>query len=270
MKPTTLAIDLIRLDGDTQSRLKINQDTVDDYVNIMFESNAPWPFPPLDVFFDGDDYFLGDGFHRLLGGKEAKLASIPCSVHKGGARDARIFGMTANDQHGLRMSRADKKACVEWLLNQPGKMTQAAIALTAGVSARTVQKIVADARSPRVIPFLPPQGDAQVAPSPPSRGVSDPFDEVPDAPGSPGTPSSDDAGDRRSFRLEPLDLFAGHKKAAQEPAQEPAQAQNNRILAKSLIDRACRAVCDLNETKPNRAKRDEIVKLLQKCGGMLW
>ena len=251
MKPTTLAIDLIRLDGDTQSRLKINQDTVDDYVNIMFESNAPWPFPPLDVFFDGDDYFLGDGFHRLLGGKEAKLASIPCSVHKGGARDARIFGMTANDQHGLRMSRADKRAGVEWLLDQPGKMTQAAISLTAGVSARTVQKIVADRKPP------PPQSDAHGAHfDPTDPGPDDPFGEVPDAPGSPETPP-DDEGDLESFGI-----TGGH--------EEDAQAQNNRILAKSLIDRACRAVCDLNEAKPNRAKRDEIVKLLQKCGGMLW
>jgi len=140
-----LAIDLIRIDGGTQSRVAINQDTVDEYAELIVDSE--WPFPPLDVFHDGSEYFVGDGFHRVIAGQRAKRGSIPCQVHKGTARDARIYGMTANDKHGMRMTRADKRACVEWLLDNAGKMTQKAIAETAGVSARTVHAIVAEQKS---------------------------------------------------------------------------------------------------------------------------
>jgi hypothetical protein len=143
MKTETLSIDLLRIDGDTQSRVAIDEDVVSDYSEVIQDAEG-WPFPPLDVFHDGTDYFVADGFHRKLGALRAKRASVPCNVHEGTARDARIFGMTANDRHGLRMTRADKRACVEWLLDNGGKMTQKEVAIKAGVTDRTVRQIVAD------------------------------------------------------------------------------------------------------------------------------
>ncbi len=140
----SLSVDLLRLDADTQNRLKINEEAVEDYAEIIAESNGKWPFSQIEVFHDGIDYYVSDGFHRTLGAKRAKRSSVPCSVHKGTARDARIFGMTANDQHGMRMSRADKRACVEWLLDNEPKMTQEEIGRKSGVSKRLVQIIVSD------------------------------------------------------------------------------------------------------------------------------
>ncbi len=166
-KTQNLAIDLLRIDGGTQSRVAINQDAVGEYADLIVDQN--WPFPPLDVFHDGSEYFVGDGFHRVLAAQRAKRGSIPCLVHKGTAKDARIFGMTANDKHGMRMTRADKRACVEWLLDNGGKMTQKAIAEAAGVSARTVQMMVAESRKSSK---PTPQSDAQIAPYPPSGGGS--------------------------------------------------------------------------------------------------
>jgi len=145
--PRSLSVDLLRLDAGTQNRVAINQDVVEDYAELISQSNGKWPFPPLDVFHDGKDFFLANGFHRTLGAVQAKRASIPCEVRKGGAREARIFGMTANDRHGLRMSRADKRACVEWLLDNEPKATQDEIGRKAGVSKRLVQIIVADRKS---------------------------------------------------------------------------------------------------------------------------
>lgn len=144
MKPKALSIDLLRIDGDTQSRVAINEDVVDDYAEIICESSGEWPFPPLDVFHDGSEYYVADGFHRFLAANRAGRASLQCNVRRGTARDARIFGMTANDRHGLRMSRADKRACVEWLLDSGGKLSHSEIARCAGVTARTVRAIVAD------------------------------------------------------------------------------------------------------------------------------
>lgn len=175
-KTQNLAIDLLRIDGDTQSRLKINQDTVDDYAELI--DTSTWPFPPLDVFHDGTDYFVADGFHRLLAGQRAKRGSIPCRVHKGTSRDARIFGMTANDKHGMRLTRADKRACVEWLLGNGTNMprsTQRAIAVTAGVSLWLVKEVVASRKEDSLrgkCPTPATGGKGRKTPPPPSRGGS--------------------------------------------------------------------------------------------------
>ena len=166
-KPTPLAIELLRIDGDTQSRVKINEDTVEDYATLIEQNGKEWPFPPLDVFHDGSEYFVADGFHRLLAGLKAKRGSVPCNVHKGTARDARIFGMTANDQHGLRMTRADKRACVEWLLDNGGKITQTEIAAKSGTSKRLVQMVVADRNAQKAQVARPSGGGGGTPPEPP-------------------------------------------------------------------------------------------------------
>jgi len=143
MKKQNLSIDLLRIDGGTQSRLAINDDVVQEYAELIANSEQ-WPFPPVDVFHDGTDYHMADGFHRKLAAVQAKKGSIPCNVHEGTATAARIFGMTANDRHGLRMSQADKRACVHWMLDTFPKMTQKEIGEKTGVSARWVKQIVAD------------------------------------------------------------------------------------------------------------------------------
>ncbi len=189
MKTKAFSVDLPRIDGNTQSRLAINEDVVGDYADLIAASNGEWPFPPIDVFHDVTDYFVADGFHRFLAARRSKRGSIPCRIHKGTAKDARIFGMTANDRHGLRMSQADKRACVGWLLDNGGKMTQKALAESAGVSARMVSTIIAD-RKYEAMPAKPAQsqrgGDSQIANQAPVGGVDD------DAPKPSISDSSDD------------------------------------------------------------------------------
>lgn len=48
------------------------------------------------------------------------------------------------------------------------------------------------------------------------------------------------------------------------------QAKLNRKLAQALIDKAVRAVDDLNHVKPNPSVRDKVVKMLQNAEGLLW
>jgi len=180
MKSTPLAIELLKIDGDTQCRVKINEEVIADYADIISQSNGDWPFGPIDVFHDGTDYFVADGFHRTLAANRVKRGSIPSFIHKGSAYDAKIFGMTANDKHGLRMSRADKRACVEWLLDNGGKMTQKDIAAKAGVGTRLVKNIVAERNENSIAgKATPPKrdGKGQNAPYTPSSGVSDSSDE---------------------------------------------------------------------------------------------
>ena len=267
-KTKVLAIDLLRIDGDTQNRIEINQDVVDDYLDIIVQNGKEWPFPPLVVFHDGSDYWISDGFHRWLAAQTAKRGSIPCDVRHGTAKDARIFGMTANDQHGLRMSRADKRACVEWLLDNGGKMTQKKIAELAGVCVRTVQVIVAE-RKPTPIKWTgkskvdlggtaitSSNQKAQTAPNTPSGGGK----------GSGSRSKGSGGPTTEEPPVEPSDTQTD----AQEPETvDPKElAKKNRDLAHKYRDNLARAVCDYHEVKPNRSERDRIVKVVQ--GIELW
>ena len=88
--------------------------------------------------------------------------------------------MTANDTHGLRMTRADKRACVEWLLDNGGKMTQKKIAEKAGVSVWLVKDVVASLKADSIRgKATPPKWDDEGCfnPHTPIRGGSAPFED---------------------------------------------------------------------------------------------
>ena len=191
MKTKTLSIELPRIDADTQSRIKINDETVADYAELLESVNSSqWPFEPIDVFHDGTDHYVADGFHRLLAGLQTKRGTIPCRVHSGTAWDALIFGMTANDRHGLRRTHADKRANVERLLDSGIPMSQKEIAGKAGVSKRLVQTVVADRKYKALPPepkpdkrgaeahgALVPTGDTESEPSCPTCNSSELFSD---------------------------------------------------------------------------------------------
>lgn len=91
--------------------------TVSEYAEAM-ENYAGWgEFPPVDVFFDGTDYWPGDGWQRLAGAEKAGVkGGIPANVKKGGLREAILFAAGANTDHGLRRTNADKRKAVSTLL----------------------------------------------------------------------------------------------------------------------------------------------------------
>ncbi len=103
----------IRIDGGTQSREKLEQTVVDEYAELMKEGTE---FPAISVVHDGNDYYLSDGFHRLLAAQKAGKASINCDVITGTLRDAILYSLSANSQHGLRRSIDDKRKAVMTML----------------------------------------------------------------------------------------------------------------------------------------------------------
>lgn len=109
------ALDLqsIRLDGGTQSRAALCDETIEEYAEHVDE--LPWS----DVFYDGNDYWLADGFHRWHAHHRAGRQTMRCHVRQGTRRDAILFSVSANDTHGLRRTNADKRRAVETLLNDP-------------------------------------------------------------------------------------------------------------------------------------------------------
>ena len=112
-KLVTLEIALVRIDGGTQVRAKLEQTLVEDYAERMEAGDV---FPPVIVAFDGEHYWLADGFHRLHALLELKRTTIECRVFDGTVRDALLIALKANSAHGLRRSNADKRRAIAMVL----------------------------------------------------------------------------------------------------------------------------------------------------------
>jgi len=127
----------IVIDKGTQAREEISEEAVADYAEAM---SAGDQFPPVTVFHDGVDYYLADGFHRLHAAKRLGRASIQANVEQGTLRDAILFSLGANNNHGLRRSNADKRKCVRTLLEdfEWGEMSVAEMAHLCAVSPQLV------------------------------------------------------------------------------------------------------------------------------------
>lgn len=108
-----LDLDLIRTDGGTQSRIKLDEGIVAEYAEAYKAGAA---FPAVTVFFDGSDRWLADGFHRYFGAKAAGKKTILESIIPGTLRDAKLFSYGANGKHGQRPTNADKRKAVEEML----------------------------------------------------------------------------------------------------------------------------------------------------------
>ncbi|NCC85469.1 MAG: hypothetical protein EOM03_15275 [Clostridia bacterium] len=105
----------IRLDCGTQSRASLNQDTINQYAEDMTEGAV---FPPPVVFYNGEDHILSVGFHRVHAALQAGYSEMECEVRNGTLRDAILFSIKSNADHGLPRTNADKKHAVKMAFQQ--------------------------------------------------------------------------------------------------------------------------------------------------------
>ena len=128
-----LNLNAIRIDGGTQSRVEINNEVVAHYAELIKSGVA---LPPVNVFHDGADHWLADGFHRLHAHRHAGKASIDVEVQSGTLREALLFSFGANKGHGLQPSNADKRKIVTAMLKDAewGAWSDAKIAKECGFS----------------------------------------------------------------------------------------------------------------------------------------
>lgn len=130
----------IRTDGGTQPRSQLLSDVIGDYAEMMRTGVV---FPPVTVYFDGKDYWLADGFHRLAAAKQARPQEpIEVEVIQGTQREAQWYSFGVNKCHGLRRTREDRIRAVKAALRHPQGMQQSdnEIARHVGVSHSTVAK----------------------------------------------------------------------------------------------------------------------------------
>lgn len=130
----------IKADGGTQPRDQLDLVVVGEYAEAMANGAT---FPPVTVFYDGSAYWLADGFHRLRAAEQLGRAEIAADVRQGARRDAVLFSVGANANHGLRRTNEDKRRSVLTLLadEEWARWSDREIARRAGVSDRFVNTI---------------------------------------------------------------------------------------------------------------------------------
>ncbi|MBR8838615.1 MAG: ParB-like nuclease domain-containing protein, partial [Stigonema ocellatum SAG 48.90 = DSM 106950] len=111
-----LGLDEIRRDGGTQPRSAINLQHIKLLEDQMEEGQQ---LEPVIVFYDGEFYWLADGFHRWYAHRNQQEEAIACIIHQGANRDAVLYSVGANADHkpALPRSREDKRRAVMTLLN---------------------------------------------------------------------------------------------------------------------------------------------------------
>jgi len=131
----------IRLDGGTQFRESISQVKVKEYKDLMLDDVI---FKPVDVVFDGEFYYLVDGFHRYFSIKAMGHNSIEANVTEGTLQDAIRIARRANNSHGMPRSLETRRRVIMSALNDPENEGASAreIAKECSVSHPTVLAII--------------------------------------------------------------------------------------------------------------------------------
>ncbi|BAQ63902.1 ParB/RepB/Spo0J family partition protein [Geminocystis sp. NIES-3709] len=137
----TVNIYTLTIDPNLQQRVKLNQDTIYDYSIALSEGEI---FPPIIIWrCDDGQLYLVDGFHRVEASKLAKIEELPFIEKSGSYRDAMLFTISVNADHGLHRSNADKRKAVMTLLQDPewSQLSTRELAKLAKVSHQLVHKI---------------------------------------------------------------------------------------------------------------------------------
>jgi hypothetical protein len=107
----------LRTDGNTQMREALNEEVIADY---RYRYERGLRMPPLEVMYDGESYWVVDGFHRLeAASRVQELTKVECNVTDGSLDDARWMACGVNAAHGLRRTNADKRMAVREALQLP-------------------------------------------------------------------------------------------------------------------------------------------------------
>lgn len=136
-----IQIKKIRLDGGTQRRKGLIEDHVQNLTEVLLGGGLMRDNPIL--YFDGKDYWLADGFHRFHAHKRAGFTDINCEVRIGTKRDAFIYSLGANADHGIPRTNEEKRDSVIAALNDVelfGKSNEE-IANICRVSSMTVGRV---------------------------------------------------------------------------------------------------------------------------------
>ena len=126
-----------------QTRCSTNLQKVEDYAELIKTGVV---FPPPVIFHDGKSYFSADGVHRIKAHEYLGHVIVAVDLRDGTERDATLFSIVSNSQHGLQRTSTDKRKVVEIMLNDNewSQWSQTIIAEKCGVTQQYVSKIAKD------------------------------------------------------------------------------------------------------------------------------
>ena len=111
MKTQKMKLKDLNRNTETQCRAAMNEAVVAEYAAAMQAGDV---FPPVRVFFSPPNQFwLGDGWHRVEAAGLCGLKEIEAEVVPGSLTDALRYAIGANAKHGLRRTHADIARAVE-------------------------------------------------------------------------------------------------------------------------------------------------------------
>lgn len=106
----SMPLESITLSGDLQMRVDgCDASVVAEYATA-YRNGAE--MPRVLVFWDGERYYLVDGFHRYAAAEKAERTTIEATVRRGSLLEARVAALSVNHTHGLRRTNADKRKAV--------------------------------------------------------------------------------------------------------------------------------------------------------------
>ena len=143
MEIRTLLFEDLVIDGQFQSRIGVNKDIVKEYADVVAEGVS---LPPVEVVQTSQQLIVVDGFHRIEAYRSIGRDRIEAKVHQGDQGFALRLAIRANQGHGLRLSRLDKRHCVEMALGdfELSCLSDLEIAKLCGVSNTLVSRIRQD------------------------------------------------------------------------------------------------------------------------------
>jgi len=239
----TISLDAINITGGTQSRLKIDEDYVEEILGKMKEDTE---YQPVTAFFDGKEYWLADGFHRYHATRKNGKASIKCNVTHGLLRDAILYSKSANNRHGLPPTLQDKLHNAKELIEdfEWGEWSNREIGRICDVSHVTVAKLRVG-KVPEKVKFVNKDGEVKTRTTKPPKAEKT-FDVA--TPATPATPVDD------GKQQEAIDFLVQENEKLSDQLAVKGSADPDlagRIIAE-LRDEVWQLTIELNSVKISR------------------
>jgi transposase len=99
----------IRRDGGTQPRGLLDEDHINDLL-VSLKSGAK--LEEILVYYDGENYWLTDGYHRLAATIRYGKDKIRANIRQGTLEEAQWHSFSVNQHNVLKRSNADKQRAI--------------------------------------------------------------------------------------------------------------------------------------------------------------
>lgn len=161
-KPTTtlLTLDKITLDPSLQPRASLDPVTISEYRQVYEDGGD---LKPIIVFHAGSSYTLADGWCRCTASRLAGRSAILAEVYPGGRKEAWLYAMRSNWDHGVRRSQADVRRVINLMLDDPESGTWNAKRIAEHLHVRE-NLVLAEKQRRVAAPILPFFADTTTAP----------------------------------------------------------------------------------------------------------